>query len=187
MYWRCLLSVVAVMMAAESLFVPVVATARVQPSEPRPCPLKIQADGPTWGLYYPPQVLAALAAREDAVVSPRLRSAIRQETPVVVMWNLAMGDLSAASRPYKLAVLESAGLIAPDSMRVEPLWIDQQAADLAQLDDRLTHEDIGAVAAFPREAFAPGRWVYLYSGPHLNQDGSRRVYQRWVKIWIPAC
>jgi hypothetical protein len=149
--------------------------------------LKIQAGGPTWGFYYSPQVLAALAAREDAVVSPRLRTAIKQETPVVVMWNLAMGMMSEATRPYKLAVLESAGLYGSDPTGVQPLWIDQQAADLAQLDDRLTHKDIGAVAAFAREAFAPGRWVYLYSGPHLNQDGSRRLFQRWVKTWSPAC
>jgi hypothetical protein len=187
MFCRHLLSLVAVMMVAESLFVPVASTPRIPPWERTPCPLKMQADGPTWGFYYSPEVLAALAAREDAVVSPRLRSAIRQETPVVVMWNLAIGVLSAASRPYKLGVLESPGLVAPDSMRVEPLWIDQQAADLAQLDDRLTHEDIGAVAAFPREAFAPDRWVYLYSGPQVNEDGSRKVYQRWVKTWSAVC
>jgi hypothetical protein len=187
MYWRRLFSVAVVMMGAGPIFVPVAATSRIQRSEPTPCPLKMQANGPTWGFYYSPQVLAALTAREDAVVSPRLRRATKQGTPVVVMWNLAIGDMSAASRPFKLAVLESAGRDGSDPTGVQPLWLDQQAADLVQLDDRLTHEDIGAVAAFPREAFALGRWLYLYSGPHRNQDGSRKLYQRWVTIWSPAC
>ena len=154
--------------------------------EPAPLVLKAEEPGPTFGLFYTPEVLAALAARHPArVVSVRINEAIRQRTPVIVMWRLpATADSPAPPRPYRMAILERAGdNPTAEVQKIEPLWIEQEATDLAALDERIGREEGGAMAAFPSGSLAPGRWVYIYSNPLRLEAKHYTFGGRWATLW----
>jgi hypothetical protein len=153
--------------------------------EPSPYVLKADDRGRPFGFLYTPEVLAALAARHpDQALSVRITEAIHQRTTIVVMWSLpATSESPAPPRPYKMAVLERAGDNPATAHKVDPLWIQQDATELAVLDARLRRQKVGAMAAFPGDAFAPGRWVYIYSGPHRLDTGAQRIQQRWATVW----
>jgi hypothetical protein len=123
------------------------------------------------GLLYPPDVLARLVAGQPADSVPkRIADAVRQQTPIVVMWVLpaslfSNGDPSrppSYPRPYKIAIV-NAGDDPAGGKRVDPIWIQQEASELRQIDSRTPFEEVGAVAAFPRDAFVPGRHLFIYS------------------------
>jgi hypothetical protein len=128
------------------------------------------------GLLYTPETLAQLAeTRPSESVPQRIVEAIRQETPIVVMWSLPdsltqRDDERPPSypRPYKLAIVEPGGdPTGPD--RIEPIWIEQEASVIQQLDAHTAFQEVGAVASFPRGALVPGRELFIYTSEYLNQ------------------
>jgi hypothetical protein len=138
------------------------------------------------GLVYTPDVLSALAARHPAdAVPPRIAEAIGRRTPIVVMWEfLRVPHRSEPQRPYQLRILEQ----WHDRQRPHlPLWTQQDAAGLQELDPRLAAPVDGPVrgagvavmAAFPLDAFVPGRIVHLQSQSIQMDNGmwtSANVY-----------
>jgi hypothetical protein len=100
------------------------------------------------GLLYTPEVLRALAARSPVPVSQRLDDAIRQQTPIVVLWTIPRKSGEPPwPRPFS-AVIVAHGTYS-SAPRVEPLWTDQRADDILQLDRSRSFRDIGVAAASP--------------------------------------
>lgn len=134
------------------------------------------------GLLYTPEVLAQLAAdRPQDAVSTRIRDAVRDRTPIVVMWSLPTSpEFGSFPRPYRLAIVDQGGDIR--GKHVDPLWSDQQADDLRQLDQGTRFEEVGAIAAFPLVAFRRGRLVQIVSSPQQNQGSGVRRAQAWAMI-----
>ena len=132
-----------------------------------------------YGFLYTPEILDSLLRQEIATSpSERLARAAKFETPIVVMWSIPNSvDVDPVGRPYRMAIVEpSVGLefaVRHPLQRIEPLWIDQQATDLGELDRRVRRDDVGAMAAFPRSAFIPGRRICLYSESRLDGGGVR--------------
>lgn len=128
------------------------------------------------GVVYFPDVLASiLGERRENPPSP-LAEAVRQRAPVVVMWGFPDEQAAAWPRPFGMAIVEPGGDSA--GMRVEPLWIRQDAEVFKGLDPRVEFPTVGAVAAFEPKAFVRGRLVVLYSGE--SRLGMRA--QRWGTI-----
>ena len=114
------------------------------------------------GLLYTPELLAEMARRSPDSVSARIRDAIRQQMPVVVMWTIPpLADTEPWPRPFSIVIVER-GSEYSGVPRVEPVWTQQHAEDLRQLDRRTEFQDVGVMAAFPRSAFVPGRLVIIY-------------------------
>ena len=164
-------------------------------SAPAPAPyvLKMEPRGMPFGLFYTPETLAALVVdKSPNAVPARIADAIRNGDAIVVMWTIRENPPTPglSRRPYKIAVANDDPSInvwtagspwnIPD--RIEPKWIVQDAADLAQIDSRKWFSDVGAMAAFPREVFVPGRRLYLWLGPEQQPDMSYRAVQRWATI-----
>jgi len=163
-------------------------------SDPAPSVLKAESQGVPFGLLYTPEVLAALVANKASdTVPPRVAEAILNGDAIVVMWALPLRPPSGTSlppRPYNIAVVNYSPAISirsaeapwnvPD--RIEPKWIEQNAADIAEIDMRNEFRDVGAMAAFPREVFVPGRRLYLWLGPETQVDRSRVGQSRWAVI-----
>ena len=120
------------------------------------------------GLLYTPEALAVLAERAPALVSTRVDQAIRQQTPIVVLWTIPPpANAEPWPRPFATVIVEphgdSFGFPSPGSgVRVEPLWVEQHADDLRQLDRRTEFAEVGVMAAYPRTAFVPGRLITIY-------------------------
>jgi hypothetical protein len=120
------------------------------------------------GLLYTPEVLAALAAASPDAVSPRIARATQEQTPIVVLWTIpAPANAEPWPRPFSTVIVEphgdSFGFPSPGSgVRVEPLWVEQQADDLRLLDRRTEFTDVGVMAGYPRSAFVPGRLITIY-------------------------
>jgi hypothetical protein len=123
------------------------------------------------GLLYTPELLARLAAGKPAGSVPaRIARAIEEHTPVVVMWtldpSLMRGDdphrPPSYPRPYKMAIVP-AGQTPLGQHRIDPVWIEQDASVIRELDTQTAFDGVGAVAAFPADAFVRGRLVFLYS------------------------
>jgi hypothetical protein len=144
------------------------------------------------GLVYAPDVLATLVARrsQDAV-APRILEAIRERTPIVVMWEFPTAPAEPqAQRPYRVRIAERA---QEEASALAPLWIQQDAAGLQELDSRLSTEivrpgsgvGVGAMAAFPREAFVPGRLVHLESQRTRSEHGLWSRHRRYGAIEPP--
>jgi hypothetical protein len=120
------------------------------------------------GLLYTPEVLAALAAAAPESVSARIVQAIRQQTPLVVLWTIPPpANADPWPRPFSTVIVEahgdSFGFPSPgDGVRVEPLWAEQHADDLRLLDRRTEFADVGVMAAYPRSAFVAGRLITIY-------------------------
>jgi hypothetical protein len=83
-----------------------------------------------------------------------------------------------------MAILERRGdNPAAEVQKIEPLWIQQEATDLAALDERIRREEVGAMAAFPSGSLAPFRWVYIYSIP-LRLEAKHYTFSgRWATLW----
>jgi hypothetical protein len=158
------------------------------PANPRPLERRTEV-----GLVYTPEVLAALSARHPAdAVRPRIAQAIREGTPIVVMWEFPDGphDTPAAQRPYDMRIAER----VQDRMSwTPPLWIQQNAAGLEELDSRISAQverpgsgvGVAVMAAFPRDAFVPGRFVYLVSQRTPSEIGTFWSAARYGAIEPP--
>jgi hypothetical protein len=92
-----------------------------------------------------------------------MSEAIRQQTPIVVLWTIPPNANSGPwPRPFSAVIVENGGMSCGTLPRVEPVWADQRADDLRQLDPMTPFDDVGVMAAFPRSAFVPGRFVNIY-------------------------
>jgi hypothetical protein len=114
------------------------------------------------GWLYTPELLTELARRQPPdAVSPRILDAIKRELAIVVMWTIppTAGE-EPWPRPFQVAITDPGR--APGGERIDPVWIVQNAADLQALDPRTTFGEVGAMAAFHRAAFKPGRWIFIY-------------------------
>jgi hypothetical protein len=129
------------------------------------------------GLLYTPELLAALATRSPASVTARIEQAIREQTPIVVLWTIPPPANSEPwPRPFATVIVEphgdSFGFPSPGSgVRVEPLWVEQHADDVRQLDRRTEFGEVGVMAAYPRSAFVPGRLITIYR--HMPRELGR--------------
>lgn len=149
------------------------------PENPRPVERRTEV-----GLVYTPEVLSALTARRPAdAVPPRIVHAIRDGTPIVVMWEFPEGppDLSRPQRPYHVEINDRSQHMAR-WMGVQPLWIQQDARELQQIDARAAAHEVGVMAAFPRDAFVRGHLVFFHSHPVQTEYGSMTRSQRWGAI-----
>ena len=141
------------------------------------------------GLLYTPEVLAVLAARSPASVTARIEQAIREQTPIVVLWAIPpTANSEPLPRPFSTVIVEphgdSFGFPSPGSgVRVEPLWVEQHAEELRQLDRRTEFGDVGVMAAFPRPAFVPGRLITIYLRLRAESGGERRVQRFGLIQW----
>jgi hypothetical protein len=96
-------------------------------------------------------------------VSRRIANAIEYQTPIVVMWSLRpwrdTGDQSL--RPYSIEIdpRNTSGSRIP----IQPIWVDQQASDLREIDKQTEYLEVGAVAAFTANAFNENCSVVLFS------------------------
>ena len=126
-------------------------------------PHKAGDPGQAVGLLYTPDVLATLIAGQSPETVPaRLREAVQQQTPIVVMWTIPpMGGSEPWPRPFASAIVEEGDSFG-GKLRILPVWTDQNANELRQLDTRTSFQDVGIMAAFPRSAFVPGRLVTIY-------------------------
>jgi hypothetical protein len=133
------------------------------------------------GLLYTTDLLAELARRSRQPVSVRLSEAITQQTPVVVLWTIPpLPGEDPLPRPFSAGIL--LGKSEPPGMPIEPLWVQQDAEDLRQLDPTTTFEDVGVMAAFPRAAFVPGRLVRIFVPLPPLAPGQVREVQRFGLI-----
>lgn len=129
------------------------------------------------GLLYTPVTLAKLAAGQPADAIPqRIADAIRDQTPIVVMWSLPHSFTDrdpdrpvSYPRPYKVSIVEQRN-DPSGPYRIDPIWIQQEATEIRQLDKHTTFEEVGAVAAFPRTAFVRGREVFITSTGYWNSN-----------------
>jgi hypothetical protein len=161
------------------------------PSPITPYVLKAEPQGMSFGLLYTPEVLSGLVANNPPdTVRPRIAEAIREGDAIVAMWTLPRPPVGALPRPYKIAVVNYNPAIdvrtvetpwnIPD--RIDPKWIEQDAADLAQIDPRDEFRDVAAMATCSREVFVPGRRLYVWLGPQRQPDSSLISQSRWAVI-----
>lgn len=133
------------------------------------------------GLLYTPELLAALAQRAPDSVTPRIATAIRDQTPIVVMWTFPPGlVLEGLTRPFSVVITEQGS--SWGWPRTEPLWVRQDANDLRMLDPRMPDGEVGVMAAFPRSAFVPGYIVSLYADLPAYRAGQHRGVQVFGRI-----
>ena len=115
-----------------------------------------QASGST-GLIYRPELLSALIAGLPAEKVPsRILHAVREQTPVVVMWAIPSHPDEQAVGPPGVHIVDTSS-----GNTVAPIWEAHDAADLRLIDSRTAYERVGVVAAFPAPALAPGRVVVI--------------------------
>jgi hypothetical protein len=141
--------------------------------------------GTAVGLLYTSEVLTALASRMPAAsVPPAIARAIHERAAIVAMWEFPPSRDYQRQLPYHMAIVEQHSPLAASEGSIQPLWIQQEAGDLARVDVRLTSPGmrVGAIAAFPASAFVPGRLVLVHSTPEVQEDGMRRLSQRWGVI-----
>ena len=121
------------------------------------------------GLLYSPELLAALVAdKPKESVPPTITKAIKEQTPIVVMWTFPDGAFTKdITRPFNTRIWNTTS-----GANIKPLWEKQDAADLRVLDPERQFQNVGTMAAFPRAAFQAGRIVVLYA--ELPQDGTGR-------------
>jgi hypothetical protein len=160
-----------------------------QPVGREPAPYVVKAGNVPVGLIYSVETLAALAARQPAGVSSRIAAAIRDQTPIVVMWTIPPSpDFGLPPRPYQIAIVERNRneQAYGNASWSKPLWILQDAKELAQLDSRTQFDEVGAMAAFPPEAFAPGRKLVIYSDQRSDDGKGQHVSRVGLFDWDPT-
>jgi hypothetical protein len=152
--------------------------ARSQAADDAPQVLRVlHASRKPVGLLYSPATLAKLAAGQPADAIPqRIADAIRDQTPIVVMWSLPQSFTDrdpdrpvSYPRPYKLAIVDQ-GNDPSGPSRIDPIWIQQEATEIRQLDKHTPFEEVGAMAAFSRTAFVRGREVFISSKEYRNSS-----------------
>jgi hypothetical protein len=133
------------------------------------------------GLLYTPEMIETLTARLSSEAVPqRMADAVRQELAIVVMWDFPRAaDEDPRIRPYRVAIVERGGSVVGD--HIEPLWSLQTADELRQIDPTTRFREVGAMAAFPRTAFVPGRQIVLYSQT-VDVGGGARYAERFGVI-----
>jgi hypothetical protein len=133
------------------------------------------------GLLYTPEVLAALARRSPALVSQRVNDAIRQETAIVVLWTIPpIEGEPPVPRPFSAVIVQRGDYWAVP--RTEPLWIEQHADDVRQLDPQRQFKEVGVMAGFNRSAFVPGHAIIIYRRLPPSELGASRATQRFGRI-----
>ncbi len=134
------------------------------------------------GLLYTPELLATLARRSGSSVPRRVSDAIRQQTPIVVLWAIPpIAGAPPPARPFSAVIVEQRGGYS-SVPRVEPLWVEQDAQDLRQLDPERSFREVGVMAAFPRSAFVPGHLVIIYRVLEPTELGAERGVQRFGRL-----
>jgi hypothetical protein len=134
------------------------------------------------GLLYTPELLTALAGQSPDSVTLRVSEAIRQQTPIVVLWTIPpIAATPAFPRPFSTVIVEANSGYS-GVPRVEPIWVEQHAEDLRQLDPQRSFQDVGVMAAFPRSAFVPGKWVIIYRQLPTLETAHWRGVQRFGLI-----
>ena len=73
-------------------------------------------------------------------------------------------------RPFSAVIVERG--IYSSVPRVEPLWTEQHADDIRQLDPGRSFSQVGVMAAFPRSAFVPGHIVIIYRALPTTEHGN---------------
>jgi hypothetical protein len=133
------------------------------------------------GLLYPPEVLAALARRSPAPVSRRVDDAIRQQTPIVVLWIIPpIAGEPPVPHPFSAVIVERGDYSAVP--RTEPIWTEQHAEDIRQLDPQRFSQEVGVMAAFKRSAFVRGHSIIIYRTLAPSELGASRATQRFGRI-----
>lgn len=133
------------------------------------------------GLLYTPEVLAALARSSPTFVSQRVNDAMRQHTAIVVLWTIPpIGGEPPVPRPFSAVIVERGDYSS--APRTEPLWIEQHADDIRQLDPQRQFKEIGVMAGFNRSAFVPGHSVIIYRRLPPSELGATRATQRFGRI-----
>jgi hypothetical protein len=135
------------------------------------------------GLIYSPELLASLLAKgSEGAGSAAIVDAVRQQTPVVVMWSAPVSPemVPPPTPPRKIAIFPSGNRFGID--RIEPLWLAHDANQLAQLDPRVRPAHVGAVAAFPRDAVVAGRRICLYFELPLDETKRFRSVDRCANL-----
>lgn len=133
------------------------------------------------GLLYTPEVLAALARTSPAFVSQRVNDAIRQQTAIVVLWTIPpIAGEPPWPRPFSAVIVERGDYGAVP--RTEPLWIEQHAGDIRQLDPQRQLKEVGVMAGFDRSAFVPGHAIIIYRRLPPSELGASRATQRFGRI-----
>ena len=127
-------------------------------------PTKHGEAGQRTGLLYTPELLATLIASHAApeTVPTLISGAVQQQTPIVVMWTIPpMAGSPPWPRPFSALIAEEGDSVG-GKLKVEPVWVQQNADELRRLDSHTSFQDVGVMAAFPRSAFVPGRIVVIY-------------------------
>jgi hypothetical protein len=133
------------------------------------------------GLLYTPELLGTLVRKARGAVPSRVNDAIRQQTPIVVLWAIPpIAGTPPFERPFSAVIVERGDYSAVP--RVEPLWVEQHAEDLRQLDPERSFREVGVMAAFPRSAFVPGRSVIIYRVLPPTEPGGGSGVQRFGRI-----
>jgi hypothetical protein len=133
------------------------------------------------GLLYTPELLATLVRQSRGAIPARVSDAIRHQTPIVVLWAIPpIAGAPALERPFSAVIVERGGYTA--APRVEPLWVEQHAEDLRQLDPERSFQEVGVMAAFPRSAFVPGNLVIIYRVLPPTELGGGSGVQRFGRI-----
>jgi hypothetical protein len=177
--WRLL---VALVLAAE---VPSGAVVAGRYSRVPTEPYVLRAGKTAVGLVYTPEVLQLLVRRASARdVDVRISDAIRNQTPIVVMWSVPVpSDVGPEPPPYTVVIIAGSDDARNVGGRITPLWVEHDASSLAALDNRVTTHQVGAVAAFPRSAFVKGRIIDMYSDyPPNAETGEHRGVHRSAPI-----
>ena len=178
--------IVAVIVAMTLTLTSHARTTRQAPGEGVPQPARAaDQHGTILGLVYTPDVLQALIARQPSLALPsRLRDAVRQQTPVVVMWDIPVAaELGPLARPLRMAVVSGNEDVFGGLSRVDPIWTEHDATGLMRLDPDRQFGHVGAVAAFPNTAFGPDRHVVIYSEVQTRDGAWRGVTRAGTVEW----
>lgn len=135
------------------------------------------------GLLYTPDVLAQLTAgQQSRRTSRRIQEAVRDRTPIVVMWRLPSSpQFGAFPQEYSIGIIDAGGDIT--GRHLPPLWTAHDAEELRRLDSRSRFEEVAIVAAFPLTAFRSGRLLQISTSPQETEgDGVGRRAQTWATI-----
>jgi hypothetical protein len=146
-------------------------------------PAKHGDAGQRVGLLYTPELLANLIANQPPeTASTLVNDAVKQQTPIVVLWSIPpLAGSPPWQRPFSAAIVEDGDSVG-GKQRVLPLWTLQNADELRRLDTQTSFQDVGVMAAFPRSAFVPGRVAVIYLRLPTSQPREYKGVQRFGLI-----
>ena len=127
------------------------------------------------GLLYRPELLSALiAGRPRDAVPERILQAVENQTPILVMWTIPPGP----AREEAIGAFHARIWDTTSGNSVRPMWEIQDASDLRLIDPQASFQQVGIVAAFPRNAFQAGRVAVISAElPDNAATGSHRSVQ----------